>query len=173
MNTFLLEAFSFVLIPWYLYCTAWIGRELFALSGMTFWEFVQKGQGRVPTATSHRRSRSRRTRAVLGLLLETSSDPEETQRLFRRYCYSTLPAFLTFIPSLIPGMWGKWKIFWYGTWSCSWQDWSSRPRGKGTGKSTPVGTISSPRGCCHVYFVSRSASGCPAPCDAGSPLCPE
>lgn len=111
MNTFLLEAFSFVLIPWYLYCTAWIGRELFALSGMTFWEFVQKGQGRVPTATSHRRSRSRRTRAVLGLLLETSSDPEETRRLFGRYCYSTLPGFLAFVPSLIPGMWGNWQVF--------------------------------------------------------------
>ena len=107
MNIFLLELFSFLLIPWYLYCTAWIGRELFALSGLTFWEFVQKGQGRVPTATSHRRSRSRRTRAVLGLLLETSSDPEETQRLFRRYCYSTLPGFLAFVPSLIPGMWGN------------------------------------------------------------------
>ena len=27
---FVLESFSFLLIPWYLYCTAWIGRELFA-----------------------------------------------------------------------------------------------------------------------------------------------
>lgn len=107
MNIFLLQLFSFLLIPWYLYCTAWIGRELFALSGMTFWEFVQKGQGRVPTTTSHHRSRSRRNRAVLALLMETSSDPEETQRLFRRYCYSTLPAFLAFVPSLIPGMWGN------------------------------------------------------------------
>ncbi len=111
MNIFLLELFSFLLIPWYLYCTAWIGRELFALSGLTFWEFVQKGQGRVPTATSHHRSRSRRNRAVLALLMETSSDPEETRRLFRRYCYSTLPAFLAFVPSLIPGMWGNWQVF--------------------------------------------------------------
>ena len=108
---FALMLFSFLLVPWYLYCTAWIGGELFALSGMTFWEFVQKGQGRVPTSTSHRRSRSRRTRAVLGLLLETSSDPEETQRLFHRYCYSTLPGFLAFVPSLIPGMWGNWQVF--------------------------------------------------------------
>ena len=108
---FVLESFSFLLIPWYLYCTAWIGRELFALSGMTFWEFVQKGQGRVPMSTSHHRSRSRRNRAVLALLMETSSDPEETQRLFRRYCYSTLPAFLAFVPSLIPGMWGNWQVF--------------------------------------------------------------
>lgn len=108
---FALMLFSFLLVPWYLYCTAWIGGELFALSGLTFWEFVQKGQDRVPMATSHRRSRSRRTRAVLGLLLETSSDPEETQRLFRRYCYSTLPAFLAFVPSLIPGMWGNWQVF--------------------------------------------------------------
>ena len=108
---FALMLFSFLLVPWYLYCTAWIGGELFALSGLTFWEFVQKGQGRVPTATSHRRSRSRRTRAVLGLLLETSSDPEETRRLFRRYCYSTLPGFLAFVPSLIPGMWGNWQVF--------------------------------------------------------------
>ena len=108
---FALMLFSFLLVPWYLYCTAWIGGELFALSGLTFWEFVQKGQDRVPMATSHRRSRSRRTRAVLGLLLETSSDPEETRRLFRRYCYSTLPGFLAFIPSLIPGMWGNWQVF--------------------------------------------------------------
>lgn len=111
MNILLLELFSFLLIPWYLYCTAWIGRELFALSGLTFWEFVQKGQDRVPMATSHHLSRSRRNRAVLALLMETSSDPEETQRLFRRYCYSTLPGFLAFVPSLIPGMWGNWKIF--------------------------------------------------------------
>lgn len=111
MNILLLEVFSFLLIPWYLYCTAWIGGELFALSGLTFWEFVQKGQDRVPMATSHHLSRKRRNRAVLALLMETSSDPEETRRLFRRYCYSTLPAFLTFIPSLIPGMWGNWKIF--------------------------------------------------------------
>ncbi len=108
---FALMLFSFLLVPWYLYCTAWIGGELFALSGMTFWEFVQKGQGRVPMSTSHHRSRSRRTRAVLALLMETSSDPEETQRLFRRYCYSTLPAFLAFVPSLIPGMWGNWQVF--------------------------------------------------------------
>lgn len=77
---FVLESFSFLLIPWYLYCTAWIGRELFALSGMTFWEFVQKGQGRVPMSTSHHRSRSRRNRAVLALLMETSSDPEVTSQ---------------------------------------------------------------------------------------------
>ena len=108
---FALMLFSFLLVPWYLYCTAWIGGELFALSGLTFWEFVQKGQGRVPMSTSHHRSRSRRNRAVLALLMETSSDPEETQRLFRRYCYSTLPGFLAFIPSLIPGMWGNWRIF--------------------------------------------------------------
>ena len=108
---FALMLFSFLLIPWYLYCTAWIGGELFALSGLTFWEFVQKGQDRVPMATSHHLSRKRRNRAVLALLMETSSDPEETRRLFGRYCYSTLPAFLTFIPSLIPGMWGNWKIF--------------------------------------------------------------
>lgn len=107
MNIFLLELFSFLLIPWYLYCTAWIGRALFALSGMTFWEFVQKGQGRVPMSTSHHHSRSRRNRAVLALLLESSTDPEETKRLFKRYCYSTLPAFLAFVPSLIPGMWGN------------------------------------------------------------------
>lgn len=111
MNTFLLEAVSFLLIPWYLYCTAWIGRELFALSGMTFWEFIQKGQDRVPMATSHRHSRSRRNRAILAVLLETSEDREETLRLFKRYCYSTLPAFLTFIPSLIPGMWENWQVF--------------------------------------------------------------
>lgn len=111
MNTFLLEMFSFLLIPWYLYCTAWIGRELFALSGMTFWEFVQKGEGRVPTATSSRHSRSRRNRAVLSVLMETSRDQEETLRLFKRYCYSTSLAFLTFIPSLIPGMWDNWKVF--------------------------------------------------------------
>ena len=110
MNTFLLEMFSFLLIPWYLYCTAWIGRELFALSGMTFWEFVQKGEGRVPTATSSRHSRSRRNRAILSLLMETSRDQEETLRLFKRYCYSTLPAFLAFLPSLIPGLWGNWWI---------------------------------------------------------------
>lgn len=111
MNTFLLEAVSFLLIPWYLYCTAWIGRELFALSGMTFWEFIQKGQDRVPMATSHRHSRSRRNRAILAVLLETSEDREETLRLFKRYCYSTLPAFLTFVPSLIPGMWENWQVF--------------------------------------------------------------
>lgn len=110
MNIFLLELFSFLLIPWYLYCTAWIGRELFALSGMTFWEFVQKGEGRVPTATSSRHSRSRRNRAVLSVLMETSRDQEETLRLFKRYCYSTLPAFLAFLPSLIPGLWGNWWI---------------------------------------------------------------
>ena len=110
MNFFLLELFSFLLIPWYLYCTAWIGRELFALSGMTFWEFVQKGEGRVPTATSSRHSRSRRNRAVLSVLMETSRDQEETLRLFKRYCYSTLPAFLAFLPSLIPGLWGNWWI---------------------------------------------------------------
>ena len=110
MNTFLLEMFSFLLIPWYLCCTAWIGRELFALSGMTFWEFVQKGEGRVPTATSSRHSRSRRNRAVLSVLMETSRDQEETLRLFKRYCYSTLPAFLAFLPSLIPGLWGNWWI---------------------------------------------------------------
>ena len=111
MNTFLLEMFSFLLIPWYLYCTAWIGRELFALSGMTFWEFVQKGEGRVPTATSSRHSRSRRNRAILSLLMETSRDQEETLPLFKRYCYSTSLAFLPFIPSLIPGMWDNWKVF--------------------------------------------------------------
>lgn len=111
MKIFLLELFSFLLIPWYLYCTAWIGRELFALSGLTFWEFIQKGQGRVPMSTSHHRSRSRRNRAVLALLMETSSDPEETRRLFRRYCYSTLPGFLAFVPSLIPGLWGNWWMF--------------------------------------------------------------
>lgn len=110
MNTFLLEMFSFLLIPWYLYCTAWIGRELFALSGMTFWEFFQKGQDRVPTATSHHHSRNRRNAAILSLLLETSRDREETLRLFKRYCYSTSPAFLTFVPSLIPGMWGNWWV---------------------------------------------------------------
>lgn len=110
MNFFLLELVSFLLIPWYLYCTAWIGRELFALSGMTFWEFVQKGEGRVPTATSSRHSRSRRNRAVLSVLMETSRDQEETLRLFKRYCYSTLPAFLAFLPSLIPGLWGNWWI---------------------------------------------------------------
>ena len=110
MNFFLLELFSFLLIPWYLYCTAWIGRELFALSGMTFWEFVQKGEGRVPTATSSRHSRSWRNRAVLSVLMETSRDQEETLRLFKRYCYSTLPAFLAFLPSLIPGLWGNWWI---------------------------------------------------------------
>ena len=108
---FALMLFSFLLVPWYLYCTAWIGGELFALSGMTFWEFVQKGQDRVPMATSHHLSRKRRNRAVLALLMETSSDPEETRRLFRRYCYSTLPGFLAFVPSLIPGMWGNWQVF--------------------------------------------------------------
>lgn len=110
MKFFLLETFSFLLIPWYLYCTAWIGRELFALSGMTFWEFFQKGQDRVPTATSHHHSRNRRNAAILSLLLETSRDREETLRLFKRYCYSTSPAFLTFVPSLIPGMWGNWWV---------------------------------------------------------------
>lgn len=110
MKFFLLETFSFLLIPWYLYCTAWIGRELFALSGMTFWEFVQKGQDRVPTATSHHHSRNRRNAVILSLLLETSRDREETLRLFKRYCYSTSPAFLTFVPSLIPGMWGNWWV---------------------------------------------------------------
>lgn len=100
---FALMLFSFLLVPWYLYCTAWIGGELFALSGLTFWEFVQKGQDRVPMSTSHHRSRSRRNRAVLALLMETSSDPEETQRLFRRYCYSTLPAALAFFPIMFPG----------------------------------------------------------------------
>ena len=110
MKFFLLETFSFLLIPWYLYCTAWIGRELFALSGMTFWEFFQKGQDRVPTATSHHHSRNRRNAAILSLLLETSRDQEETLRLFKRYCYSTLPAFLAFLPSLIPGLWGNWWI---------------------------------------------------------------
>ena len=108
---FALMLFSFLLVPWYLYCTAWIGGELFALSGLTFWEFVQKGQDRVPMATSHHLSRKRRNRAVLALLMETSSDPEETRRLFRRYCYSTLPGFLAFVPSLIPGMWGNWQVF--------------------------------------------------------------
>ena len=108
---FALMLFSFLLVPWYLYCTAWIGGELFALSGLTFWEFVQKGQGRVPMATSHHLSRKRRNRAVLALLMETSSDPEETRRLFGRYCYSTLPGFLAFVPSLIPGMWGNWQVF--------------------------------------------------------------
>ena len=108
---FALMLFSFLLVPWYLYCTAWIGGELFALSGMTFWEFVQKGQDRVPMATSHHLSRKRRNRAVLALLMETRSDPEETRRLFRRYCYSTLPGFLAFVPSLIPGMWGNWQVF--------------------------------------------------------------
>ena len=111
MKFFLLETFSFLLIPWYLYCTAWIGRELFALSGMTFWEFFQKGQDRVPTATSHHHSRNRRNAAILSLLMETSRDQEETLRLFKRYCYSTSPAFLTFVPSLIPGMWDNWKVF--------------------------------------------------------------
>ena len=110
MKFFLLETFSFLLIPWYLYCTAWIGRELFAMSGMTFWEFFQKGQDRVPTATSHHHSRNRRNAAILSLLLETSRDREETLRLFKRYCYSTSPAFLTFVPSLIPGMWGNWWV---------------------------------------------------------------
>ena len=50
---YILSVVSFLLFPWYLYCTAWIGRELFALSGMTFWEFVAIGRERVPTATSH------------------------------------------------------------------------------------------------------------------------
>ena len=34
---FALMLFSFLLVPWYLYCTAWIGGELFALSGLVCW----------------------------------------------------------------------------------------------------------------------------------------
>ena len=54
MNIFLLELFSFLLIPWYLCCTAWIGRELFALSGLTFGSLSRRGRGgclRPPRAT--------------------------------------------------------------------------------------------------------------------------
>lgn len=95
---FVVGMLSVLMIPWYLYCTSWMFQELCALSGLTFWEFIEKGQNRVPMATHSRRSRSRRTRAVLGVLLETSEDPEETQRLFRRYCYSTLPAAAAMFP---------------------------------------------------------------------------
>ena len=53
---FVVGMLSVLMIPWYLYCTSWMFQELCALSGLTFWEFIEKGQTRVPMATHSRHS---------------------------------------------------------------------------------------------------------------------
>lgn len=96
---YVLIIISAMLLPFNLFCTFWIFREIMNLSGVTFRETIENIGGRlgtIPTGRFHSGSK-RRKKIVYEFLLERSYNPERTKVLFKWYIYSTIPGLLSFI----------------------------------------------------------------------------
>lgn len=90
--------FSVLLLPVNLFCSSWMFQETLKLSGMTFREFLNHLQDKVPSipgsTLGRQRAMAERRSIILSYLLETSSNPTRTRTLFKGYCYGVIPGFL-------------------------------------------------------------------------------
>lgn len=82
--------FSIVMLPVNLCSSFWIFKEALNISGVTFNE-IQEYFSHKSFSRSSKSGRQRIRRMILGYLVERSSNPEKTKKLFRWYLISTLP----------------------------------------------------------------------------------
>ncbi len=87
--------FSIILLPFNLYCSFWIFKEVLNLAGITFREFLEFTSH--VTFGSGRHSLKRRQRFLFRFFAEKSSKPEKSRKILYLYGISTLPGLAALI----------------------------------------------------------------------------